>query len=53
MRSEDQIKRMINQLEQTAQRPSSADNAEEINAIRSKIEILEWVLNAPAGKYHA
>ncbi|WP_202556065.1 hypothetical protein [Paenibacillus silvestris] len=53
MRSEDQIKRMINQLEQTAQRLNSADNEEEINAIRSKIEILEWVLNAPVGKYHA
>jgi polyhydroxyalkanoate synthesis regulator phasin len=53
MRSEDQIKRMINQLEQTAQRLNFADNAEEINAIRSQIEILEWVLNAPVGKYHA
>lgn len=53
MRSEDQIKRMIHQLEQTAQRLSSADNAEEVTAIRSQIEILEWVLNAPIGKYHA
>jgi hypothetical protein len=53
MRSEDQIKRMINQLEQTAQQLNSADNEEEINVIRAKIEILEWVLNAPVGKYHA
>jgi hypothetical protein len=53
MRSEDQIKRMINQLEQTVQRLNSADNAEEIKTIRSQIEILEWVLNAPVGKYHA
>ncbi|MBP1964201.1 hypothetical protein [Paenibacillus aceris] len=53
MRSEDQIKRMIHQLEQTAQQLNSEDNAEEIIEIRSKIEILEWVLHAPGGKYHA
>jgi replicative DNA helicase len=52
MRSEDQIKRMVNQLEQTMQRLNSADNTEEINEIRAKIEILAWVLNAPVGKYH-
>ncbi|MNI53230.1 hypothetical protein D3C73_1080530 [compost metagenome] len=53
MRSEDQIKRMVNQLGQTLQQLNSADNAEEINEIRAQIEILEWVLNAPVGKYHA
>lgn len=53
MRTEDQVKRMMNQLEQTVQRLDSAENADEIKDIRSKIEILEWVLNAPIGKYHA
>lgn len=53
MRTEDQVKRMMNQLEQTVQRLDSTENADEIKDIRSKIEILEWVLNAPIGKYHA
>ncbi|MBA2938590.1 hypothetical protein HZF08_09755 [Paenibacillus sp. CGMCC 1.16610] len=53
MRSEDQIKRMMHQLEQMVQRLNPADNADEIKEIRAKIEMLEWVLNAPVGKYHA
>lgn len=53
MRSEDQIKRMMIQLEQMVQRLDEAHNSNEINEIKAKIEILEWVLDAPAGKYHA
>ncbi|MCM3271612.1 hypothetical protein [Paenibacillus elgii] len=53
MRSEDQIKRMMIQLEQMVQRLDEVHNENEINEIKAKIEILEWVLDAPAGKYHA
>ncbi|MFE5317698.1 hypothetical protein ACFQ88_03205 [Paenibacillus sp. NPDC056579] len=53
MRSVDQIKRMIIQLEQMAQRLDSTRDEQEIKEIRGKIEMLEWVLDAPAGKYHA
>lgn len=41
------------QLEQMAQRLDEAHNENEINEIKAKIDILEWVLNASAGKYHA
>ncbi|WP_156043456.1 hypothetical protein [Paenibacillus sp. UNC451MF] len=53
MRSEDQIKRMVIQLEQMVQRLDPEKNLEELNEIRAKIDILEWVLDAPVGKYHA
>lgn len=53
MRSEDQIKRMIIQLEQMMQRLDQTHDQDELKEIRGKIEILEWVLDAPAGKYHA
>jgi hypothetical protein len=53
MRSEDQIKRMIIQLKKLVEQLDSERNQEEIGLIRGKIEILEWVLDAPAGKYHA
>jgi len=52
MRSEDQIKRMIIQLQQMMQRLDPAQE-QEIKEIRGKIEMLEWVLDAPTGKYHA
>ncbi|MFC5650944.1 hypothetical protein ACFPYJ_17885 [Paenibacillus solisilvae] len=53
MRSEDQIKRMIIQLKQMEERLEPALNKDEINDTRGKIEILEWVLDAPVGKYHS
>lgn len=53
MRSVDQIKRMMIQLEQMMQRLDADKNAEEISEIRAKLDILEWVLDAPTGKYHA
>lgn len=52
MRSEDQIKRMIIQLQQMIRRLNPARDQGEIREIRGKIEILEWVLDAPSGKYH-
>ncbi|WP_198957469.1 hypothetical protein [Paenibacillus selenitireducens] len=52
MRSEDQIKRMIIQLEQTKQRLESVHESNELREIVARIEMLEWVLNAPTGKYH-
>ncbi|WP_282940111.1 hypothetical protein [Paenibacillus sp. RC67] len=53
MRSEDQIKRMIIQLQQRLQRLDTVQNTDEINETKARIEILEWVLDAPEGKYHA
>ncbi|WP_167388058.1 hypothetical protein [Paenibacillus ferrarius] len=53
MRTQDQIKRMVNQLEQKLKQLNEAENMGEINEIRAQIEILEWVLDAPVGKYHA
>lgn len=53
MRSQDQIKRMIIQLKQMEKGLDSTRNIEEIKNIRGKIEILEWVIEAPAGKYHS
>ncbi|NQX67443.1 hypothetical protein HQN90_15080 [Paenibacillus alba] len=52
MRTQDQIKRMVNQLEQTLKQLNEVENRGEINEIRAQIEILEWVLDAPVGKYH-
>ncbi|PWW00696.1 hypothetical protein DFQ01_11249 [Paenibacillus cellulosilyticus] len=52
MRSEDQIKRMIVQLQQLQRNLHSEENAIELEAVNGKIEILEWVLNAPVEKYH-
>jgi len=44
---------MIIQLKKLVEQLDSERNQEEIGLIRGKIEILEWVLDAPAGKYHA
>lgn len=52
MRSEDQIKRKINELRMTMQRIQEAGNQEMVNELQMRIEMLEWVLNAPTEKYH-
>lgn len=52
MRSEDQIKRMIIQLQQLQSNLHNEENKIEREAIQGKIEMLEWVLNAPVEKYH-
>lgn len=45
MRTEDQIKTKLNQLKQIQKKFNTAE-------IMARIEILEWVLNAPTEKYH-
>jgi hypothetical protein len=52
MRSEDQIKRKINELRMTCQRIEAAGNQEAADQVLIRIEMLEWVLNAPTEKYH-
>ncbi|GAA4847960.1 hypothetical protein GCM10023310_27580 [Paenibacillus vulneris] len=53
MRSEDQIKRMVIQLEQMLQRLDTDKNRDEIKEVHAQLQMLQWVLDAPAGKYHA
>lgn len=52
MRSEDQIKRMMIQMKQMESRLEAAGQQDELAVVRGKIEMLEWVLDAPAGKYN-
>ncbi|WP_317967122.1 hypothetical protein [Paenibacillus sp. CCS19] len=43
---------MIIQLQQLLQNIHSEENRIEFESIKGKIEMLEWVLNAPVEKYH-
>ncbi|WP_263576127.1 hypothetical protein [Paenibacillus terricola] len=43
---------MIIQLQQLLPNLHSEENARELEAVKGKIEILEWVLDAPVEKYH-
>jgi hypothetical protein len=43
---------MIIQLQQLQRNIHSEENKLEWEAIRGKIEMLEWVLDAPVEKYH-
>ncbi|MEK4511386.1 MULTISPECIES: hypothetical protein [Paenibacillus] len=52
MRSEDQIKSKINELQMTMNKMKTADNQEVVDQLQIRIEMLEWVLNAPTAKYH-
>lgn len=52
MRSEDQIKRKIIELQMTMQQMQAAGNQDVANQFQMRIEMLEWVLNAPVEKYH-
>ena len=50
MRSEDQIKRKIYELQQAK---NSSTHEDRIRILNSQILILEWVLNNPTETYHA
>lgn len=52
MRSEDQIKSKIIELQITMDKMKTADNQEVVEQLQIRIEMLEWVLNAPTAKYH-
>jgi len=59
MRTEQQIKRKLNELVmqkkslETQASESSVPLKAEIERLEDSILLLEWVLNEPAGKYHA
>lgn len=55
MRTEDQIKRKINELKATLSNNVDTNDFADVtvwNVTTAKINVLEWVLDNPNGKYH-
>lgn len=55
MRTEDQIKRKINELKATLSNNVDTNDFTDVtvwNVTTAKINVLEWVLNNPHEKYH-
>lgn len=55
MRTENQIKRKLNELIMRKESLRSKDDAaaaEQIDRLEEQIMLLEWVLNEPTGSYH-
>jgi hypothetical protein len=61
MRTEDQIKRKLNELAQQKNRLEARSDLDDANdallaqiaCLDHQILLLEWVLNAPLGSYHS
>jgi hypothetical protein len=53
MRTEDQIKRKINELKVLLDRAENTNQVLLYTVCDSQIEILDWVLNNPTEKYHS
>ncbi|MBB3113855.1 hypothetical protein FHS18_005970 [Paenibacillus phyllosphaerae] len=59
MRTEDQIKRKLNELNlqhknlRSSLSPEEAQANPHLGRIEDMIALLEWVLNAPSGSYHS